>query len=702
MQLQNFYAQDVNGNIVPGAICSLFLPGTTTLATGLVDVNGASLTNPFPANSDGLVQFAAPNGKYDLKIEAGLIVSTLPITFADTYQALIQLGGFLPPSATPPTTRADGTPLQLGDRYMNTTDDLEYIYKTTGWEPNNLDGQIIGGPGGSALVGNGIRTQSGKNADIVSVRDYITTTIDGATANDDGIEEALNYAESIGAKLLWPAGAYVKTKVFANFWNVEHIGSGTLKSGATTYKFSQYGNQTNQLFVSPGIMGGDGLSVEKPLPSISDAVAIMAKFGKLPGRWQVIGQGGSYSEAVAIPDGLAQSANYLEFKFPSIPGVRTDPNSWPAGAATLNGTGLNVITGFTVGRYNKVYIEYLRFIGFYDATLTNVQQVRRAVSVDKFSFLYTHGCSYVGNGLANISVLPEGAAYVVGGYLRDARYGIDNTGGSLSLAADEDSYTVIDGALEYGLYQKHQSRSVLDYTEFRNCGKVAGASSYGCAILVYKSNASVDTRGCKFYRNNYAINLRGGFYAANPGIPDIYGTGADANNFKETRSCFGSNDLRDYQAKPGLDVSRGFGAGTTTGATTALAFDSNTTIEAGYFTATDQHLEVRIFGSNNAGGTAQVRPSFVTPGGVRYELANFQVAAGTNFAISLEIFTSSNGTVATVYYENTGATLGGTLTGQIIVNPMPFASEDLELQIWGDTSAANVLTVRRTRMERWG
>ena len=153
MQLQNFYAQDVNGNIVPGAICSLFLPGTTTLATGLIDVNGSPLANPFAANSNGLVQFAAPNGAYDLRIEAGLIVSTLPIVFADTLQALVQLGGFLPPSATPPTTRVDGTPLQIGDRYMKTPEDIEYIYKTGGWEPNNLDGQLIASPQGSGYVG---------------------------------------------------------------------------------------------------------------------------------------------------------------------------------------------------------------------------------------------------------------------------------------------------------------------------------------------------------------------------------------------------------------------------------------------------------------------------------------------------------------------------------------------------------------------
>lgn len=143
MQLQNFYAQDVNGNIVPGATCSLFLPGTTTLATGLVDIDGNPVANPTTANANGLLQFAAPNGLYDLKIEAGLIVSTLRVTFADNLEALEQLGGFLGPQSSPPLTRADGTPLRIGDRYIKTPEDIEYIYMSTGWEASNSSSSII-------------------------------------------------------------------------------------------------------------------------------------------------------------------------------------------------------------------------------------------------------------------------------------------------------------------------------------------------------------------------------------------------------------------------------------------------------------------------------------------------------------------------------------------------------------------------------
>lgn len=188
MELQNFFAQDVNGNIVPGAVCSLFLPDTTTLVTGLQDVNNVPMSNPFSANGNALVQFRAPNGTYDLKIEAGVVVNTLRITCADNLQALAELASFLGTHPTAPTVRTDSTPLQLGDRYFNSVDDLEYLYKSTGWEPNNLDGALIAAPGGSSLVGytppgpgESVTTVESKLREIVSVVDK--GAIPGAVVN---------------------------------------------------------------------------------------------------------------------------------------------------------------------------------------------------------------------------------------------------------------------------------------------------------------------------------------------------------------------------------------------------------------------------------------------------------------------------------------------------------------------------------------
>lgn len=172
MELQNFFAQDVNGNIVPGAVCSLFLPGTATLAAGLQDINNVPMGNPFNADANALVQFRAPNGVYDLHIAAGALSNTLQITCADNLQALAELASFLGTHPTAPTVRTDSTPLQLGDRYFNSSDDLEYLYKSTGWEPNNLDGALIAAPGGAGLVGTLGRTQADKNLEFTTVRDF--------------------------------------------------------------------------------------------------------------------------------------------------------------------------------------------------------------------------------------------------------------------------------------------------------------------------------------------------------------------------------------------------------------------------------------------------------------------------------------------------------------------------------------------------
>lgn len=86
MQLLNFFAQDVNGNVVPGAACTIFISGTSTLATGLQDASGAPLSNPFNANSVGLVSVAAPQGIYDIQMVSGLLNYTIKVQFIDAAQ----------------------------------------------------------------------------------------------------------------------------------------------------------------------------------------------------------------------------------------------------------------------------------------------------------------------------------------------------------------------------------------------------------------------------------------------------------------------------------------------------------------------------------------------------------------------------------------------------------------------------------------
>ncbi len=68
LELKNFFAQDDQGNALGGATCYLYLRGTESLVSGLQGPTGVALPNPFLADENGLIQFAAPNGLYDIRV----------------------------------------------------------------------------------------------------------------------------------------------------------------------------------------------------------------------------------------------------------------------------------------------------------------------------------------------------------------------------------------------------------------------------------------------------------------------------------------------------------------------------------------------------------------------------------------------------------------------------------------------------------
>lgn len=71
MELKTYFAQDRNGNIIPNANVAIYLTGTNTLVSGLTNVSGAQLSNPFTATADGKIQFHAPDGIYDMVVSVG-------------------------------------------------------------------------------------------------------------------------------------------------------------------------------------------------------------------------------------------------------------------------------------------------------------------------------------------------------------------------------------------------------------------------------------------------------------------------------------------------------------------------------------------------------------------------------------------------------------------------------------------------------
>ena len=88
MELKNFFAQDDQGNALPGAMCYVYLRGTESPVGGLQKANGVALPNPFSTDNSGLAQFAAPNGLYDVRVVAGVRDYRLSIQFNDVTEDL--------------------------------------------------------------------------------------------------------------------------------------------------------------------------------------------------------------------------------------------------------------------------------------------------------------------------------------------------------------------------------------------------------------------------------------------------------------------------------------------------------------------------------------------------------------------------------------------------------------------------------------
>ena len=133
MEIKNYFAQDAQGNIMPSANCYLYLPGTTTLATGLVDGNGISISNPFHASGMGQITFGAPNGVYDLRVALGARDWKIKVQCADIVQAMDVMDSILGSHAENPTTRNNGQPLQAGDETWNSTDKQPYWWNGLSW-----------------------------------------------------------------------------------------------------------------------------------------------------------------------------------------------------------------------------------------------------------------------------------------------------------------------------------------------------------------------------------------------------------------------------------------------------------------------------------------------------------------------------------------------------------------------------------------
>lgn len=92
MELKNFFAQDDQGNKLSGADCYVYQRGTENLIAALYKPNGLELSNPFTTDKNGLAQFAAANGLYDVRVVSGGRDYRLSIQFNDVAETVVAAG----------------------------------------------------------------------------------------------------------------------------------------------------------------------------------------------------------------------------------------------------------------------------------------------------------------------------------------------------------------------------------------------------------------------------------------------------------------------------------------------------------------------------------------------------------------------------------------------------------------------------------
>ncbi|MCK1789660.1 hypothetical protein [Pseudomonas violetae] len=125
MELKNFFALDDQGNKLPGATCYLYHRGVESLATGLQKANGVALLNPFTADHNGLVQLAAPNGLYDLRVISGARDYRLPVQYIDVAEhvALAQAASTMAAIARDAALLANGVFTSMAKALQATVND---------------------------------------------------------------------------------------------------------------------------------------------------------------------------------------------------------------------------------------------------------------------------------------------------------------------------------------------------------------------------------------------------------------------------------------------------------------------------------------------------------------------------------------------------------------------------------------------------
>lgn len=373
---------------------------------------------------------------------------------------------------------------------------------------------------GAALLGYKGRNVYARLGDALSVRDSITTAVNGTTSNQAGIVAAVAAAKAAATDLWWPAGAYVSTANIPGFHQVRHFGPGVLKRGSDTFIIQPKGKATtrNTLYVATaGSDSNDGLSATVPFKTIQAAFDALTGFGpQLSGLWDVSVQGvvvgaGSMSGVL--------SRDYITIKGPSVVGQPT---------AEIDVTGLNTAYGLSFSGNMRVQTRDILVRGARNGSGLSSGIVLDANTVGYHVNTWTRDCEQNGiNANLRCRLIVQGGDYqaddtclrVYGessafiGYnnvrvaCRNAQVGVVVSGSSYS----HTDYVDFD-TCTYGLvcdYQSHSTNYNNTFTnvnvgwEARNATINTLNPTINTAFTVARSRASFSMMGADNGNNKY-------------------------------------------------------------------------------------------------------------------------------------------------------------------------------------------------------
>jgi hypothetical protein len=591
---------DKKGNVVANAtVLVKELGASTPAAIYAANITSQPQDNPIPVDNLGRFSFYAPNGRYTLEvyIAGGLFSVVSDILLED------------PADATPEVI--DGGVFKNGALENVTID---------GAPP--LSPSYLSAPDGATKIGAGIRTQAGKNADTISVRDYITTPIDGVTSNQDGIVAAVAAAKLLGATLEWPAGTYVSPTNIPDFHSIPHTGAGVIKRGTDTFKMNQRGGQRNIIYVATtGSDNNDGLSAAQPFATIA-AAATKVLFGwednLLKGAWRLQLAAGIYGRATVLR--AIRNAERFQVWGPEV--------NWGEPTAIIDNTLLeDSVTGLylnTLDRWEVRNVKFTNFVGYQG------QGVAASASSDFYCVnVWADNCGWAGIFMQGGEVFR-----VEGGKVTNCREGIvAYIGVRFTIGYNSSAHpTIIQNCTQAGFTAYNSSAGHVDYAEISGC-------TVGAAII---NQSRIDFAGAKIMGCNVGIGPdSNSTYIKNTEESVLFGSGAPNIINERCRSnSIPAEYVNNFQFLPLTWTTRnGFGwSGAAANSTYKWVWEQKTGDSGMLLLAPDGQLSSLTFG----------RPSSTIAGRISYDHATDQwrlICAGANtyYASAARLFPAVDG-----------------------------------------------------------